>query len=62
MASKGFAPVMTRTSDLRPWKPGLEPHVARLLMRENHDLFAETSGGCALWKNRQAVETMLARR
>ena len=32
------------------------------LMRENHDLFAETSGGCALWKNRQAVETMLARR
>ncbi len=29
-------------------------------MRENHDMFAETSGGCALWKNRDAVEAMLA--
>ena len=31
-------------------------------MRENHAMFAETSGGCALWKNRKAVEAMLARR
>jgi MoaA/NifB/PqqE/SkfB family radical SAM enzyme len=29
-------------------------------MRENHSMFAETSGGCALWKNRQAVESLLA--
>ena len=29
------------------------------LMRENHALFAETSGGCALWKNREAVRSLL---
>ena len=28
-------------------------------MRENHDLFQETSGGCALWKNREQVEALL---
>jgi MoaA/NifB/PqqE/SkfB family radical SAM enzyme len=28
-------------------------------MRENHHLFAETSDGCALWKNREAVESLL---
>jgi MoaA/NifB/PqqE/SkfB family radical SAM enzyme len=28
-------------------------------MRENHSLFAETSDGCALWKNREAVESLL---
>jgi MoaA/NifB/PqqE/SkfB family radical SAM enzyme len=32
------------------------------LMRENHGLFAETAGGCALWKNREAVETLLRRK
>jgi hypothetical protein len=31
-------------------------------MRENHDLFAETKGGCALWKNRDAVESLLPRK
>ena len=31
-------------------------------MRENHAVFAETTGGCALWKNRAAVEAMLARK
>ncbi len=31
------------------------------LMRENHALFAETQGGCALWKNREAVESLLTR-
>jgi MoaA/NifB/PqqE/SkfB family radical SAM enzyme len=30
------------------------------LMRENHNLFAETEGGCALWKNRAAVEELLS--
>jgi MoaA/NifB/PqqE/SkfB family radical SAM enzyme len=32
------------------------------LMRENHAMFAETEGGCALWKNRDAVESFLKRR
>jgi MoaA/NifB/PqqE/SkfB family radical SAM enzyme len=29
------------------------------LMRENHSMFMETEGGCALWKNREVVETLL---
>jgi len=29
------------------------------LMRENHELFAETEGGCALWKRRDVVEQLL---
>jgi MoaA/NifB/PqqE/SkfB family radical SAM enzyme len=29
------------------------------LMRENHDMFAETADGCALWKNRDAAESLL---
>jgi MoaA/NifB/PqqE/SkfB family radical SAM enzyme len=29
------------------------------LMRENHAMFAETSGGCALWRNREAVRSLL---
>ena len=28
-------------------------------MRENHALFAETEGGCALWKQREKVEALL---
>jgi MoaA/NifB/PqqE/SkfB family radical SAM enzyme len=32
------------------------------LMRENHDMFAETAGGCALWKNKEAVESLLRRK
>jgi MoaA/NifB/PqqE/SkfB family radical SAM enzyme len=31
-------------------------------MRENHDMFAETSGGCALWRRREAVQALLERR
>ncbi len=30
-------------------------------MRDNHALFAETSGGCALWRNREAVQALLNR-
>jgi MoaA/NifB/PqqE/SkfB family radical SAM enzyme len=30
-------------------------------MRANHDMFAETAGGCALWKNRDQVEALLGR-
>jgi MoaA/NifB/PqqE/SkfB family radical SAM enzyme len=29
------------------------------LMRSNHDLFAETSSGCALWNNRDRVRALL---
>ncbi len=32
------------------------------LIRENHALFAETAGGCALWKNREAVDLLLSRK
>jgi len=32
------------------------------LMRENHSMFTETEGGCALWKNRDAVESLLGRK
>ncbi len=28
-------------------------------MRENHEMFTETEGGCALWKNRDAVQALL---
>jgi len=31
-------------------------------MRENHDLFKETEGGCALWKNREQVQALLGGR
>ena len=31
-------------------------------MRENHAMFTETEGGCALWKNRDAVEALLRRK
>jgi len=33
-----------------------------LSMRDNHAMFAETEGGCALWKNRDAVESLLGRK
>jgi hypothetical protein len=31
-------------------------------MMENHALFAETDGGCAMRKNREAVESLLSRK
>jgi MoaA/NifB/PqqE/SkfB family radical SAM enzyme len=31
-----------------------------LALRDKHDSFKETSGGCALWKNRAVVELLLA--
>jgi hypothetical protein len=30
-------------------------------MREQHSMFAETEGGCALWKQREKVEALLDR-
>jgi len=32
------------------------------LMRASHSKFMETAGGCALWKNRDAVESLPRRR
>jgi len=29
------------------------------IMRESHGLFSEMAGGCALWKNRDRVRTLL---
>jgi MoaA/NifB/PqqE/SkfB family radical SAM enzyme len=33
-----------------------------LSMRDNHAMFAETEGGCALWKNQEAVKSLLNRK
>jgi MoaA/NifB/PqqE/SkfB family radical SAM enzyme len=33
-----------------------------LSMRSNHALFAETEGGCALWKNKEMVQSLLNRK
>jgi MoaA/NifB/PqqE/SkfB family radical SAM enzyme len=71
-AGRGFVHI-SATGDLEPcpfapWSdtnvlevPLREALGSRFLtsMRENHEMFAETSGGCALWKNREAVEALL---
>ena len=31
-------------------------------MRDNHAMFAETEGGCALWKNKEMVQSLLNRK
>ena len=56
-----FAPY-SDTSLLRvPFRKALESRFLRA-MRDNHALFAETDGGCALWRNREAVESLLNRK
>jgi MoaA/NifB/PqqE/SkfB family radical SAM enzyme len=56
-----FAPFSdTSVLDL-PLREALRSPFLRV-MRENHDQFAETSGGCALWKNREAVKSLLKER
>jgi MoaA/NifB/PqqE/SkfB family radical SAM enzyme len=53
-----FAPYSDVSLKRVPLKEALQsPFLA--LMRENHDLFAETSTGCALWKNRHQVQALL---
>jgi MoaA/NifB/PqqE/SkfB family radical SAM enzyme len=44
-----------------PFKRALQSRFLRLL-RENHELFSETTDGCALWKSQQAVRTLLAQK
>jgi len=57
----GAVPVRAVLGHQRPLKDALRSRLLRV-MRENHDLFAETKGGCALWKNRDAVESLLPRK
>ncbi len=56
-----FAPYSDTSLLEVPLREALRSRFLRL-MRENHAMFAETEGGCALWKNREAVETLLNRK
>ncbi len=53
-----FAPYSDSNLLKVPLREALQSRFLRL-MRENHDQFSETSGGCALWKNRAAVRSLL---
>ena len=56
-----FAPYSDTSLKKMPLKEALKsPFLAA--MRENHDLFKETEGGCALWKNREQVKALLGGR
>ena len=55
-----FAPYSDTNLLKVPLRDALQSRFLRL-MRENHDMFAETAGGCALWKNRDTVESLLGR-
>jgi MoaA/NifB/PqqE/SkfB family radical SAM enzyme len=56
-----FAPYSDTSLKNVPLKEALKsPFLAA--MRENHDLFKETEGGCALWKNREQVQALLGPR
>ncbi len=56
-----FAPYSDASVRSSPLREALQSRFLRA-MRENHALFAETEGGCALWKNKEAVEALLARK
>jgi MoaA/NifB/PqqE/SkfB family radical SAM enzyme len=53
-----FAPYSDTNVLHVPLKESLRSRFLRV-MRENYDMFAETEGGCALWKNREAVRALL---
>jgi MoaA/NifB/PqqE/SkfB family radical SAM enzyme len=53
-----FAPYSDTNLQNVPLREALGSRFLRA-MRENHSLFVETEGGCALWKNRDAVESLL---
>jgi MoaA/NifB/PqqE/SkfB family radical SAM enzyme len=56
-----FAPYSDANLRSMPLKEALRsPFLAS--MRDNHQSFAETAGGCALWKNREEVRRLLAAR
>jgi MoaA/NifB/PqqE/SkfB family radical SAM enzyme len=56
-----FAPWSDASVRTTPLREALQSPFLRT-MRENHSLFAETEGGCALWRNRDTVEALLARK
>jgi MoaA/NifB/PqqE/SkfB family radical SAM enzyme len=56
-----FAPYSDTNLLKMPLKEALRSRFLTL-MRENHSMFQETEGGCALWKNREAVESLLRRK
>jgi len=56
-----FAPYSDTNVLAMPLRQALASRFLRV-MRENHSMFAETEGGCALWKNRDAVQALLARK
>lgn len=53
-----FAPYSDTDLRALPLAQGLKSRLLQSL-RDHHDQFAETSGGCALWKNREAVRAMV---
>ncbi len=53
-----FAPYSDVNLRSVPLKEGLRSRFLAV-MRANHDLFAETSSGCALWNNREHVRALL---
>jgi MoaA/NifB/PqqE/SkfB family radical SAM enzyme len=53
-----FAPYSDASLLRVPLREALQSRFLRL-MRENHALFAETDGGCALWRQKEAVEALL---
>ena len=53
-----FAPYSDTNVLHVPLREALRSRFLRV-MRESHGLFAETGGGCALWKNREAVRALL---
>jgi MoaA/NifB/PqqE/SkfB family radical SAM enzyme len=56
-----FAPYSDTNLLSMPLREALRSRFLRQ-MRENHSLFSETEGGCALWKNRDTVESLLGRK
>ena len=55
-----FAPYSDTNLLKVPFRAALASRFLRL-MREQHSMFAETQGGCALWRQREKVEALLDR-
>jgi MoaA/NifB/PqqE/SkfB family radical SAM enzyme len=56
-----FAPYSDASLKKVPLREALRSPFLRA-MRDNHDMFRETAGGCTLWKNREQVEALLNER
>jgi MoaA/NifB/PqqE/SkfB family radical SAM enzyme len=54
-----FAPYSDANLKKTPLREALQSRFLRAL-RENHEQLTETEGGCALWKNREMVRSLLA--